>query len=120
MASMSGPAAAASRRTPPTVVSSTGSEVSAGQYDVVTVVIAPPLDAPHPKPARPEPEPEPVPRRRTAGREPRHDHPASADATAMLREVRGTGDQAPLQVSCTISAGWTAPSPSSGASRPSS
>jgi hypothetical protein len=36
---MSGPAAAAARKIPPTVVSSTGSEVSAGQYDVATVVI---------------------------------------------------------------------------------
>ena len=39
MASMSGPAAAAVRKTPPTVVSSTGSEVSAGQYDVPTMVL---------------------------------------------------------------------------------
>jgi hypothetical protein len=37
---MSGPAVAAAPRIPPTVVSSTGSEVSAGQYDVATVVIA--------------------------------------------------------------------------------
>ena len=31
MASLSGPAAAAARSTPPTVVSSTGADVSAGQ-----------------------------------------------------------------------------------------
>ena len=38
-------AAAAARSTPPTVVSSTGSEVSAGQYDIATVVIAASPDA---------------------------------------------------------------------------
>jgi YcaO-like protein with predicted kinase domain len=36
---ISGPEAAAVRRTPPMVVSRTGTEVSAGQYDVATVVM---------------------------------------------------------------------------------
>ncbi len=40
MAVKSGPAAAAARRIPPTVVSATCADWSAGQYEVVTVVIA--------------------------------------------------------------------------------
>ena len=38
MAGWSGAAAAAARRTPPTVVGSTRADWSAGQYEIVTVV----------------------------------------------------------------------------------
>ena len=47
MAGRSGPAEAAARKILPTVVSATCADVSAGQYDVVIVVIAasqPPTD----------------------------------------------------------------------------